>query len=164
MSKLVLNKKEMKLLNQMRKKRLERLKRAFYAKKQNHLNSEKYKKFNELIKVKPSDILFEFQFRSSFSLYLYLYLKTIAEFYPDVGISNCLEINFEELKRLSGLCKNTIKKSFWELVDCGLIVFDEEPTVKKHNLCKSVMIFDDRFLVAYDDVNGRIIYSIKNKV
>jgi hypothetical protein len=121
------------------------LKRNFKNKKQNHLNSKKYKKFNEFIECEPNDVLFEMRFRSSFSLYLYLYLKSKAVFRLNVKFSEPIEVNFEELKRLSGLCKNTVKKAFWELVDCGLIVFNEDGPVNKHNLCKSVMIFDDRF-------------------
>jgi hypothetical protein len=165
MQKLILSKEEKKKLDVIRKRRLERLKKNFLKKKQNHLNSEKYKKFNGLIKCEPSDILFAMRFRSSFSLYLYLYLKTIASFYQDVGISEPIEVNFEELKRLTGLVKNTIKKAFWELVDCGLIVFNEDITVNmRHNLCKSVMVFDDRYLIGFNEIDNQTYYSIKAKL
>jgi hypothetical protein len=166
MQKLILSKEEKKKLDAIRKRKLERLKRNFLKKKQNHLNSEKYKQFYEkYIKVEFSDILYEIGFKSNFSIYLYLYLKSVAAFYPDVGISEPIEINFEYIKRISGLCKNTVKKAFWALVDSGMVIFNEDTPVKmRHNLCKSVMIFDDRFLIGFNEIDNQTYYSIKAKI
>ena len=161
----MLSKREVKMLNQMRKKRLGKLKRAFYSKKQNHLNSNKYEKFNELIKAKPSDILFEMRFRSSFSLYLYLYLKSIATFYPESSISEPVEVNFEKLKRLSGLSKNTIKAGFWELIQNQLIFFNEDTPVRmKHNQCKSILVFNDKYLIDACEIENKMNYNSKVKL
>jgi hypothetical protein len=119
--------------------------------------------------VTYSDKLYEVKFKKSFSLYLYLFLKSRAEPYEvstsnEFTISKPLPVNFSTISMKAQVGRNTVKRAFRELVGLGLLIFDEnlKKTLKNYNV-KKCMLVNDYYLEGYDDVNNRIIYSLKTK-
>ena len=166
MGKIYLNKSEVEKINIGKEKNLLKRKKKFFKKKLNHLNNPRLNAFYKHITAKPSDMLYMIKFKSSFSFYLYLYLKSIAEWHPNTSefrISKPIEVNFGEIQRLSTVVRNTVKKGFKELVEVGLVLYNEDLLHKHHNSTKSVLILSDEYLIGYDDKNKRVIYSISCK-
>ena len=165
MGKLYLNKKELEVVREEKAKHLLKRKKIFIKKKLNHINSKRLKAFyKKHITAQPSDILYTIKFRSSLSFYLYLYLKSLVVWYGEFkNISQPIEINFWRIHLLSGMVKNTVKKSFRELVDVGLVIYNKDVIHKHHNSTKSVLVINDECLIGFDEKNNKVIYSIDSK-
>lgn len=171
MPKLYLNKQELKKVKKIKHNSIERCRRRFESKKLNHLNSNRWKAFCEkyLAVVEFSEHLYEIKFKSSFAIYLYLYLKSQAKPYPldsneDYSVSAPVEINFEKLVRMTKMCRNTMRKAFWELVRVGLLLYKKDFISKHQNLPKQVLLLNDKYLIGYDESSGKVVYSINSQL
>lgn len=167
MQKLYLNSTDLEMIKKFKLSQLERRKRWFENKKLNHWNSSKIETFykQHIGNCRYSEKLYEIRFKSSFALYLYLYLKEKAKGYELEGdtysISQPVDVNFGKLVEMSGMTRNTVRKAFWELVEFGLILYSDDLIPEYHNSTKSVMVLNDKFLIGFNNVTKKVIYSIK---
>lgn len=151
----------------MKLSKLDRRKRWFERKKLNHFNTKRLQVFFEkyIGNCGYSEKLYEIRFKSSFAIYLYLYLKSLAKGYElerdaDFSISQPVDINFGKLVEISRMTRNTVRKAFWELVQVGLVIYNEKLKPEYHNSTKAVMILNDKYVVGFDETSKEVIYSI----
>ena len=169
METLFLKDNELKKVQKMKTSYTKRCKRKFNKKRYNHINKENIKDFYNSINVSYSDKLYEVRFKKSFSLYLYLFLKSQAEPYElstskEFTVSQPVAVNFSAISMKAQVGRNTVKRAFQELVSLELLIYNENlKKTLKHYSIKKCMLVNDHYVVGYDDVNKRIIYSFKTK-
>lgn len=168
MSKIYLNNEELEKVKEMKEQNLAYCKKIFFKKKFNHLHMDNIRDFYEkYCNVRHSDILYQIPFKSSFSFYLYLYLKSQAKpFVPgdtDFSVSRPVDVNFGRIRDMAKITINTVKKSFWELVEVGLLIYSEDMKPQYHNSTKAVMVLNDEIVIGFDKKQNRVIYSIKSE-
>ena len=68
------------------------------------------------------------------------------------------EINVNQLKNDTNICKNTLKKALNELLEFGLI---EKIDWKKpyHSACYVVLVKNDALIDKFDADTGKVVYS-----
>lgn len=152
------------ILEEQLKKANTKRKAKFLKKKLNHVNSPKLAKLYETLNVPFSDKLFDIPWRSSFAFYLYLILKSRVKFvdwcelpeYYKIAVSQ--DFNILKLSKATGVSRNTIRKSFKELIRLNLI--EETNYVKPtHKSTRTVLVFNDYYIHAYDPGLGKVLYS-----
>lgn len=161
---VILTEQQRLILEEQLQKENEKRKAKFLKKKLNHVNSPKLAKVFDSLNVTFSDKLFNIPFRCSFSFYLYLILKSRVKFvdwcempeYYKIAISQ--DFNILQLSRETGVCRNSIRKAYKELVQVNLI--EETDYVKpSHRSTRTVLIFNDHYIHTYDPETKRVLYS-----
>ena len=145
-------------------KRIEKKKKKFFKRKNNHYNNEKLKKVFDSIEVKFSDVLYDIPFTCYFSFYLFLILKNRLRFiswdkkpaYFKIGI--CQDINILELNRQTGICRNSIRDAYRELVKYKLI--EESNLVEPyHKSTRTCLVYNDFLINCFEEELGHVIYN-----
>ncbi|MBS1492236.1 MAG: hypothetical protein JST55_01920 [Bacteroidetes bacterium] len=148
------------------RKRIEKKKKKFFKRKNNHYNNEKLKKIFDSIEVEFSDVLYDIPFTCYFSFYLFLILKNRLKFlnwekrpaYFKIGI--CQDINILELSRQTGICRNSIRDAYRELVKFKLI--EESSIVEpEHKSTRTCLVYNDFFINCFEEELGHVIYNSK---
>lgn len=147
-------------LSKQNKKR----KAKFLKKRLNHVNTPKLTRLFESLQVNYSDKLFDIPMKCHFSFYLYLLLKSRVKFLdwlelPDhykIAISQ--DFNIYKLSKETGVCRNTIRKAFEELKELNLIE-ETDYVVPSHKSTRSILVFNDYYIKAYDAGIKRVLYS-----
>ncbi len=124
----------------------------------------KLKRILENINVDYSEILLSLPFKCAFSLPLFLFLKyKIFYMYWEENdgkykLALPFEINVNQLKNDTNICKNTLKKALNELLEFGLI---EKIDWKKpmHSACYMVLVKNDTLIDKFDADTGKVVYS-----
>ena len=144
----------------MKMKYTEKCKKRFLKRKYNHLNRKNITGFYFELKDKVtfSDKMYEIKFKKRFSLYLYLYLKSQVPL-NSFTISSPVEANFSRIAAEAGISKNTVKKAFWELVELGVVIYDESIPLSSNQI-KKCLILNDGHFIGYDENNHKIIYAM----
>lgn len=136
-----------------------RCKKRFLNRKYNHLNRKNLFEFiseNEISEF--SDKLYEIKFKKWFSIYLYLHLKSLVG-NNDFTISEPIEVNFTKIATKAGVARNTIKKAFWELINLGLVIYDDLLPLSSNSI-KKVMILNDKYLIGFNEADNKILYAL----
>jgi len=151
------------LEDQLQKENVKR-KAKFLKRKLNHVNSPKLALVYDSLKVMYSDKLFDIPWRCSFSFYLYLILKSRVRFidwcempeYYKIAIAQ--DFNILKLSRQIGVCRNTIRKAYKELLQLNLIeVIDYVRPV--HKSTRSVLVYNDFYIYAFDPEANTVLYT-----
>jgi hypothetical protein len=130
----------------------------------NHEYRNNLKALIEGLTVEYSDKLYIIPFRHYFSFYLYLILKNSAETYGDMKefyISKPVEVNFLRIANTYKVTRNTVKRSFRELVKMGLLIYVPFLKSSKHNLVKTASLYNDFRIAYFDPKKKRVVYSMK---
>lgn len=152
------------ILEEQLRKENDKRKAKFIKKKLNHVNSPKLAIVFDSLKVTFSDKLFDIPWRCSFSFYLYLILKSKVRFidfcdmpgFYKIAISQ--DLNILQLSKETGVCRNTIRKAYKELLQLNLI--EETDYVRPtHKSTRTVLVFNDFYIHAYDPETGKVLYS-----
>jgi hypothetical protein len=152
------------ILEDQLKKENDKRKAKFLKKKLNHINCPKLAKVFDSLNVTFSDKLFDIPWRCSFSFYLYLILKSKVRFidwcempeYYKIAISQ--DFNILKLSKETGVCRNTIRKAYKELLQLNLI--EETDFVRPtHKSTRSVLVYNDYYIYAYDTGTNKVLYS-----
>ena len=137
----------------------EKCKKRFLNRKYNHLNRKNLLEFiteNEINEY--SDKLYEIKFKKWFSIYLYLHLKNLIGS-NEFTISEPIEVNFTQIAAKAGVARNTIKKAFWELVNFGLVIYDDLLPLSSNSI-KKAMILNDKYLIGFNETEHKILYTL----
>jgi hypothetical protein len=124
----------------------------------------KLKRILENINLDFSEILLSLPFKCAFSLPVFLILKyKIFYMYWEENdgkykLALPCEINVNQLKSVTNICKNSLKKALNELLDIGLI---EKIDWKKpyHSACYVVLVKNDTLIAQFDAETGKVVYN-----
>lgn len=124
----------------------------------------KLKRILENINVDFSEILLSIPFKCAFSLPVFLNLKyKIFYMYWEENdgkykLALPCEINVNQLKNETNICKNSLKKALKELLEVGLV---EKIDWKKpqHSACYIVIVKNDTLIEKFDESTGRVVYT-----
>jgi len=147
---IFLNQREKEKLLNARARKIETAKKRLSRKKLSHLNCSKLKAFYELIGEEIPEMFYLIRFKSSLSPYLYLYLKRKALMCSpaDFIISNPIDVNINEICRVSKYSRNSVRKALDELENSMLL---SRNTTKYHNSIRSYKLYND-----YDSLTFKI--------
>lgn len=152
------------ILEDQLQKETDKRKASFLRKKLSHTNSVKLARIFDSLKVAYSDKLFDIPWRCSFSFYLYLILKSQVRFidfcempeYYKIAIAQ--DFNILKLSRQTGVCRNTIRKAYKELLRLNLI--EEIDYVRPdHKSTRSVLVYNDFYIYAFDTETNTVLYT-----
>lgn len=140
-------------------------KRRFSRRHKTHFNDPKLQKAFYKLTVDFSDNLYEIPFKCYFSFYLYLILKSKVKYidwiddmpcYFKIAISQ--DLNVMQISREFGICRNTIRKAFKELVKYRLI--EESPEIAPyHKSTKSIIVYNDYYIHSFFEEYGHVVYN-----
>lgn len=124
----------------------------------------KLKQILNNINLDFSEILLSLPFQCAFSFPLFLFLKyKIFYMYWEENngkykLALPCEINVNQLRNETNICKNTLKKALNELLKIGLI---EKIDWKKpyHSACYVVLVKNDTLIDKFDAETGKVIYT-----
>lgn len=163
MIKVFLTKTKFELLRNMTEKEIFKATKKFYKKKLNHSNCPLLNEFYQKHCCQVyKQILHDLDFQCHFSFYLYLYLKKNAvPFSNDPSesahkLSQTITLNLTKTAKLAGVSRNTLKKSFEELVKKGLILYSNNPTPRKSNRPKIVLLVFDNAIIGYEKEEDKV--------
>ena len=159
-----LNSEEKHILNVALERNLEKKKRAFKRKRLRHFKNEKLKKIFEENPVEFSEKLYTIPFKCFFSFYLFLLLKKYVQFINwcetpyYYRIAESQDLNINKLSKETGVCRNSIRKAFYELVKMKLVEISNyfEP---HHKACKPCLVYNDFYISCFDTELGHVLYS-----
>ncbi|MFA5010557.1 MAG: hypothetical protein WC644_01265 [Ignavibacteria bacterium] len=152
------------ILEEQLRKENDKRKAKFIKKKLNHVNSPKLATVFDSLKVTFSDKLFDIPWRCSFGFYLYLILKSRVRFidfcdmpeYYKIAIAQ--DFNILKLSKETGVCRNTIRTAYKELIQLNLI--EETDYIKPlHKSTRSVLVYNDFYIYAFDSESKKVLYS-----
>lgn len=168
MIQVYLSKSKFELFKNMSDKEIVKAKKKFYQKKLNHCKSAS---LNDFFQIHCSQcynpILLDVNFHCHFSFYLYLFLKKQAvpySLFSDKGvntISQPINLNLTKVAILGGVSRNTIKKSFNELVKKGLILHTNISAPRRSNQPKIVMLLYDDIILGYEKLEDKVYFDFK---
>jgi len=147
---------------------LRRKQRKFKRRRLTHFNSPKLKAIYDKLQIEHSTVLYEIPFKCYFSFYLFLILKSQVKFmdwlecpeYYRLAISQDLNIN--KLYRETKVCRNVIRRAFLELVQMGLVEVTDY-VKPEHKSCRSILVYNDYYIHAYDKEIGRVLFTTEIK-
>lgn len=161
---LTINQKE--ILDEALRRESQKKKKRFLKRKNNHFNNFKLKIIFENLNVDFSTVLYEIPFKCYFSIYLYLILKSKVQFwdYPEMPeyyrIASSQDLNIFRLSKETGVCRNTIRKAFDELVRYRMLEITNN-IIPNHKSTKSLLLYNDRHIYIFDEEYEHVIYSIE---
>lgn len=160
----IISEQHRRILEEIIHKRIEKKKKKFFKRKNNHFNNEKLKKVFDSIEVEFSDVLYDIPFTCYFSFYLFLILKNRLRFinwqkkpvHFKIGI--CQDVNILEISRQTGICRNSVRDAYRELVRYKLI---EESSIIKpyHKSTKTCLVYNDFLINCFEEELGHVIYN-----
>ena len=164
MYQIPLNIEQKQILDEALARQLHKKQKKFKRKRLSHFNNPKLKTIFENYQVEFSPVLYEIPFKCYFSFYLYLILKSQVKFmdwadmkyYYKIAVSQDMNIN--KLHKETGICRNTIRKAFRELLHMRMIEITDyvEP---EHKSTKSILVFNDYYIHSFDSTLGYVLYS-----
>ena len=159
-----LNNEQKQILDEALSRELRKKQRKFKKKRLSHFNNAKLKDIYEKYLVEYSPVLFTIPWKCYFSFYLFLILKSKVKFMdwmenpPHYKIAISQDFNVNQLHRETGICRNIIRKAFWELVKFRMIDITNY-CKPEHKSCKSILVFNDYFAHSYSKELGHVSYS-----
>jgi len=164
MYQIPLNVEQKQILDEALSRKLRKKQKRFKRKRLSHFNCPKLKAIFENYQVDFSPVLYEIPFKCFFSFYLYMIVKSQVRFinwiempeYYKIALSQDLNIN--KIYRETGICRNTIRKAFRELVQMRMIEITDyvEPI---HKSTKSILVFNDYYIHSFATELGYVLYS-----
>lgn len=159
-----LNMEQKQILDEALARELRKKQNRFKRKRLSHFNSPKLKAILENYQVEFSSVLYEIPFKCYFSFYLYMILKSQVRFmdwldmpyYYKIAVSQDMNIN--KIHKQTGICRNTIKKAFRELVNFRMIEITDY-VKPEHKSTKSILVFNDYYIHSFDSTLGYVLYS-----
>ena len=152
------------IINEAMNRHLERKLKVFKKRKNTHFNNAKLKTIMGKINCDISIKLYDIPFNCFFSIYLYLLLKSKVKFmdwcempyYYRIAVTQ--DFNINRLSKETGICRNTIRKAFQELVKFKLVEITDyvEPD---HKATKPCLVFNDYYIHSFDYDLGHVVYS-----
>lgn len=159
-----LNIEQQQILDEALKRELHKCQKRFKRKRLTHFNNPKLKGVYDKYWVEHSPVLYTIPFKCYFSFYLYLILKSQVKFlsWADMKyyfrIAASQDVNINRIHTETGVSKNTIRKSYWELVRYRLIEITDY-VQPYHKSTKSVLVMNDYYIHSFDRELGYVLYS-----
>jgi len=118
----------------------------------------------ESIKVDFSDTLYDIPFTCYFSFYLFLILKNRLKFidwnkkpaYFKIAI--CQDFNILQLSRATGICRNSIRDAYNELLRFKLIE-DSNIVKPEHKATRTCLVYNDHMINCFEEELGHVVYN-----
>jgi hypothetical protein len=159
-----LNIEQKEILDEALSRELRKKQKRFKKKRLSHFNNPKLKEIYEKYQVEISPVLYTIKFTCYFSFYLYIILKSQVKFmdwvdmpyYYRIAISQ--DVNINKLHYETGICRNTIRKAFRELVKLRMIEITDY-CKPEHKSCKSILVLNDYYIHSYCPELGYVTYS-----
>lgn len=159
-----LNIEQKNILDEALERELRKKQKRFKKKRLSHFNNAKLKSIYDKCQVEFSPVLYEIPFQSYFSFYLYLILKSKVTFmdwfdmpsYYRLAVSQDLNIN--QLHNETGVCRNTIRKAFKELVRYRMVEITDY-VAPEHKSTKPIIVYNDYYIHSFDPELGYVVYS-----
>ena len=166
MVQVYLSKSKFELFKKMGEIEIVKARKKFYHKKLNHCKSASLNDFYQNhCEHNYNPILLDLNFHSHFSFYLYLFIKKQAVPYSLFSddavntISQPINLNLTKVAILGGVSRNTIKKSFNELVKKGLILHTNISAPRRSNQPKIVMLLYDDIILGYEKLEDKVYFD-----
>ncbi|MBS1550486.1 MAG: hypothetical protein JST15_00270 [Bacteroidetes bacterium] len=167
MKKILISEIDFEKLSKLKLKAINESYNKFCKRKKCHLKDPRIKKFFEICTKDFNPMFYEIPFNCYFSFYLYLYLKSkAARFNFDMEknqfqVSKPMEINFSEIRRITGIPMGTVKAAYRDLIKFGFLVYTEELASDKKNDSKCAILLNDHYILEHDSVKNKTIFNIK---